>query len=194
VDYRLGEIYAPVVKFTSARIILAYANYHDWEIMSFDVKTAFLHAKLDYLLYAKQIPGFPVADPQTVLCLLVAIYGLHQSAYEFYIFLLKLLLRLGLHRSELDHSVFIGRWTSSPHSSIPMPADGKPLFLIVPVHIDDGLAITNSTPLYNWFIAQLTPDLEVVDMGPVAMYLGNRITRDRPNRKLWILQKPLLVE
>ena len=76
--------------------------------MSFDVK---LHTKLDYLLYVKKIPGFPEADPQTVLCLLVAIYGLCQSAYEFYIFFLKLLICLGLHCSELDHAVFIGHWT-----------------------------------------------------------------------------------
>jgi hypothetical protein len=89
-----AETYAPVVKLTSMRIILAYANYHDYEIMSFDVKTAFLHAKLDYLLYVKQIPGFPEADPLTVLRLLVALYGLRQSAYEFYKFLLKILIRL----------------------------------------------------------------------------------------------------
>ena len=45
-----AKTYAPVVKFTSTWIILTYANYHDLEIMSFDVKTAFLHAKLNYLL------------------------------------------------------------------------------------------------------------------------------------------------
>jgi hypothetical protein len=162
--------------------------------MSFDVKTAFLHAKLSYLLYAKQIPGFPEADPDTVLQLLVALYGLRQSAYEFYTFFLKLLIRIGLSRSELDHSVFIGRWVSPPHSSISMPLTGKPLILIVPIHVDDGLVATNSTPLYLWFIDQLTPDLEIVDMGPVSMYLGERITRNRTNRKLWISQRPLLVD
>ena len=70
------ETYAPVVKMTSTWIILTYANFHDCEIMSFDVKTTFLHAKLDYLLYVKQIPGFPKADPHIVLHLLVALYGL----------------------------------------------------------------------------------------------------------------------
>ena len=38
------ETYAPVVKLVSVRILLAFANQHDYEIMSFDVKTAFLHA------------------------------------------------------------------------------------------------------------------------------------------------------
>jgi Reverse transcriptase (RNA-dependent DNA polymerase) len=44
--------------------------------MSFDVKTAFLHARLPYSIYIKQIPGYPEDDPKTVLRLLVALYGL----------------------------------------------------------------------------------------------------------------------
>jgi len=48
--------------------------------------------------------------------------------------------------------------------------------------------------VYNWFIDQLTPDLEIMDTGPVSMYLRERIMRDRANRKLWISQKPLLVD
>lgn len=189
-----GYTYAPVVKFTSIRIILAFANFHDLEIMSFDVKTAFLHAKLDHTIFVKQIPGFPKDDPRTVLRLLVALYGLRQSTFEFYNFLFKLLTHLGLTRCEVDHSVFIRRWTSPPHPSISMPTNGDSLLLIVPVHVDDGLAVCNSIQLYRWFIAQLLPDLEIVDMGPVTMYLGNHITRDHAKRKLWISQKPLIVK
>jgi hypothetical protein len=39
---------------------------------------------------------------------------------------------------------------------------------LVPVHVDDGLAITNSIPLYSWFITELSKELEVVDLGPVS--------------------------
>lgn len=35
--------------------------------MSFDVKTAFLHARLPYDIFVKQIPGFPESDTSTVL-------------------------------------------------------------------------------------------------------------------------------
>jgi len=63
-----------------------------------------------------------------------------------------------------------------------------------PYHVDDGLVATNSTPLYHWFIDQLTPDLEIVDTGLVSMYLGERITHDRINWKLWISQRPLLID
>jgi Reverse transcriptase (RNA-dependent DNA polymerase) len=41
-DY--GGTYAPVVKLTSICIVLAFANRFNYKIMSFDVKTAFLHA------------------------------------------------------------------------------------------------------------------------------------------------------
>ena len=70
------------MKLVSVRVLLAFANHHDYEIMSFDVKTAFLHARLSSSIYVKQIPGFPEDDPKTILRLLVALYGLKQSAYE----------------------------------------------------------------------------------------------------------------
>jgi hypothetical protein len=191
-DY--GSTYAPVAKMTSIRTILAYANHRDYELMSFDIKTAFLHAKLTLDIYCKQIPGFPEADPHTVLRLLVALYGLRQSSYEFYMLLLKIMTRLGLIRCEVDHAVFSGRWTSPPHPSIPMPSNGEPLTLLILVHVDDGLVATNSIPLYHWFIAELCKEIEAVDLGPASLYLGIRIIRDRSRRKLWLSQKAFITD
>jgi Reverse transcriptase (RNA-dependent DNA polymerase) len=146
-DY--GETYAPVVKLSSVHILLAFANHYDLEIMSFNVKTAFLHARLPYDIYVKQIPGYPEADAATVLRLLVALYGLKQSAYEWYTLLSSTLGALGLFRCEADHAVFIGRWSTPPQPLIPIPASGDPLLLITPIHVDDSLTISNSLPLYT---------------------------------------------
>jgi len=93
---------------TSIQIMLTYAAHGDLEIMSFDVKTVFLHAKLSTVIFCKQIPGFPEADSHTVLCLLVALYSLRQSSYEFYMLLFKLMVRLGLTCCEVDHAIFQG--------------------------------------------------------------------------------------
>ena len=112
------ETYAPVVKLVSVRILLAFANHHDYEIMNFDVKTAFLHARLPYSIYVKQIPGYPEDDPTTVLCQLVALYGLKQSAFEWYTLLTNLFSDLGLFRCEADYAVFIGRWSTPPDPTI----------------------------------------------------------------------------
>jgi Reverse transcriptase (RNA-dependent DNA polymerase) len=116
----------------------------------------------------------------------VALYGLRQSAYEFYILILSLLLELGMIRCEVDHGVFFGEWTSPPDSSIPMPSNGEPLVLYIPLHVDDGLAITNSAPLYAWFLSMLSKRLHIVDLGPCAKFLNILIIRDRPRRCLWL--------
>ena len=189
-----GETYAPVAKMTSIRIILAFAAANDLEILASDVKTAFLHCKLRNEIYCKQIPGYPLDDSQKVLRILVALYGLRQSAYEFYTLLWKCFSSLGMHRCDVDHAVFSGTWTIPPHSSIPALPSNAPLFAIIPVHVDDGLVVCNSLPLYHWIIMELQKSLEIIDMGPASLYLGNRITRDRSRRKLWLSQKSYCVD
>ena len=177
-----GETYAPVAKLASVRVLLAWAAVHDLEIFQFDCKTAFLHAKLCHNLYARPFPGFGTSDPAKVLRILVTLYGLHQSAYEFYILLMSLLLALGMIRCDVDHGVFIGKWDSPPDPSIEMPPSG-PLVLYVPLHVDDGLGITNSSSLYAWFFRVLSQRLHIVDMGPCSKFLSILIIRDRPNHR-----------
>jgi len=191
-DY--GSTYSPVAKISSIHIALAFAAHNDYEIMSFDVKTTFLHAKLSTVIYCKQIPGFPEAKPSTVLCLLVALYGLCQSSYKFYMLLHKLMTRLGMSCCEIDHAVFYGHWTTPPVDTITMPSNGEDLILLVPVHVDDGLAVTNSIPLYNWFISELSKELEVVDLGPVSMFLAIHIHRDHSCRKIFLSQKSFVTD
>src|SRR5271156_7059397 len=115
---------------TSIRIVLAYAATHDLELMASDVKTAFLHCKLRTELYCKQIPGYPLPDSKQVLRVLVALYGLRQSAYEFYMLLLRCFTSLGMHRCDVDHAVFVGTWTTPPDSSVPAWSTGGPPFFL----------------------------------------------------------------
>ena len=180
------ETYAPVAKMASVRILLTWAAVRDLEIFQFDCKTAFLHAKIRHAVYGRQIPGFPLTDPKKVLRILVALYGLRQSTFEFYTFLMSLLLALGMIRCEIDHGIFMGKWTSSPDSSVPMPLDGSPLVLYVPLHVDDGLAITNSPSLYQWFLTTLARQLTIVDLGQCSKFLSILIIRDRSARRLWL--------
>ena len=59
VDY--DEIYAPVVKLDSLRVILALAADLDLDILQMDIKTAFLYGDLPEELYMAQPDG--VVDP-----------------------------------------------------------------------------------------------------------------------------------
>ena len=111
-------------------------------------------------------------NPGKVLRILVALYGLRQSAFEFYTLLMALFLALGLIRCDVDHGVFFGRWTSPPDPSVSMPTNGDPLVLFVPIHVDDGLAITNSLSLYRWFLFTLQKKLLIVDLGECSKFLS----------------------
>ena len=99
---------------------------------------------------------------------------------------MSLLLEFGMIRCEVDHGIFFGKWISPPDPLISMPPDGSPLVLYVPLHVDDGLAITNSPSLYAWFLLVLSRHLHIVDLGPCAKYLNILILRDCPGHRLWL--------
>lgn len=185
-DY--GATFVPVANITSICSLFAVAAAKDWEIFSFDVKTAFLHAHLSDDVYVKQVQGFPEKDPKIVYKLNRAPYGLKQSAYEFYEFFKGHLFRVGLHRCELDRAVFVGIWNSPPDPSIPTLEGNEPLVLFVPIHVDDGLGVTNSKPLYLWFIREIKRFVNIIDMGNVSLFLTIYIIRDRPGCRLWLSQ------
>ncbi|KAL2250110.1 UNVERIFIED_CONTAM: Retrovirus-related Pol polyprotein from transposon TNT 1-94 [Sesamum indicum] len=69
IDY--NEIFSPVVKYTTVRVILTLTAHFDWELKQMDVKTAFLHGDLDecicdnlsdydHCLYFKFLNDIPV--------------------------------------------------------------------------------------------------------------------------------------
>ena len=97
---------------------------------------------------------------------------------------------IGLVCCEADCAVLTGCWTISPHSSITMPSSGSPLTLIIPIHIDNGLAISNSLPLYTWFAAEMSKQINFICLGAVvnSRYLGHHIAHDHSNKTIKILQ------
>jgi hypothetical protein len=53
-----GEIYAPVARLESIRILLAYATHHGFKLYQMDVKSAFLNGPIKKEVYVEQPPGF----------------------------------------------------------------------------------------------------------------------------------------
>ncbi|KAE8720956.1 hypothetical protein F3Y22_tig00017808pilonHSYRG00163 [Hibiscus syriacus] len=83
VDY--NEVFSPVVKHSSIRILLALVAQLDLELVQMDVKTAFLHGDLDEEIYMTQPDGFKVAEKEEMVCKLEkSLYGLKQSPRQWY--------------------------------------------------------------------------------------------------------------
>nr|GEV91314.1 zinc finger, CCHC-type [Tanacetum cinerariifolium] len=52
------EVFAPVARIETVRLILALAAYHGWQVHHLDVKSAFLHGDLKEEVYVTQPEGF----------------------------------------------------------------------------------------------------------------------------------------
>ncbi|KAH9650701.1 retrovirus-related pol polyprotein from transposon TNT 1-94-like protein [Citrus sinensis] len=74
IDY--NEVFSPVVKHTSIRILLALVAEYELELAQLDVKTAFLHGDLEEEIYMIQSCGFRVAGKEN------RVYRLSKSLYR----------------------------------------------------------------------------------------------------------------
>ena len=78
IDY--NEIFSPVVKHSSIRVLLALVAQFDLELQQLDVKTAFLHGDLEETIYMDQHEGFLGKGKEDhVYQLNKSLYGLKQS-------------------------------------------------------------------------------------------------------------------
>ena len=81
----LSDIFSPVAKVTSIRLLLSVAAAFDFEIEQMDVKTTFLHGDLEEEIYMKQPEGFMVKGKKELVCRLKkSLYGLKQSPRVWY--------------------------------------------------------------------------------------------------------------
>ncbi|KXJ74150.1 hypothetical protein RP20_CCG014268 [Aedes albopictus] len=74
------EVFAPVAKQVTLRTLLTVASRRGMLVKHMDVKTAYLHGKLDETIYMRQPEGYAMGGPNTVCMLKRSIYGLKQSA------------------------------------------------------------------------------------------------------------------
>ncbi|QRV85528.1 Copia-like polyprotein/retrotransposon [Ceratobasidium sp. AG-Ba] len=172
VDY--VEISSPVAAADSLRTLLSIVAALDLELLQIDVKTAFLHAKLEEEIFMEQPPGFS-EGAMSVWKLNKAIYGLKQAARAFYLCLKAILENIGFHRCDTDHSVF---WLR----------EGDELAIILG-HVDDMLLAGTSTAFLEKIKSKIAESLEIVDLGEAKMFVGIEIERDRSAGTLKISQR-----
>ena len=75
-----NEVFSPVVKHSSIRVLLAITTFFELELNQMDVKTAFLHGNLKKEILMAQPEGFIEEGTEDMVCLLKKrLYGLKQS-------------------------------------------------------------------------------------------------------------------
>ena len=101
-----GDIFSPVAKVASVRLLLSVVAAFDFEVEQMDVKTTFLHGDLEEEIYMKQPEGFVVKGKKELVCKLKkSLYGLKQSPRMWYPKFDTFIWGLGFTRSKADHCV-----------------------------------------------------------------------------------------
>ena len=65
------DIYSPVTRITSIRMLIVLAAVHDLKIHQMDVKTTFLNGELEEEIYMEQPEGFIVPGKEKKVCRIV---------------------------------------------------------------------------------------------------------------------------
>ena len=80
-----NEIFSPVVKMVSIRIILGLVASLNLGLEQMDIKTTFLHGDLHEEIYMDQPEGFKVLGKENLVCKLKkSLYGLKQAPRQWY--------------------------------------------------------------------------------------------------------------
>ncbi|CAI7839164.1 unnamed protein product, partial [Closterium sp. NIES-54] len=175
VDYT--ELFAPVVKPTTLRTLLAGAAIKGWVVKQMDVTTAFLNGVLEEEIFMAQPEGFDDGSGR-VLRLKKALYGLKQAPRQWYLKLRGVLEEIGFTPSTADHSLF-------------MLGEGEQRSFMV-VYVDDILIFSPSSELVKEVMLKLQDKFKCKALGDVSFYLGLHIERDVEKRCMRVHQRKYL--
>nr|GFA24727.1 ribonuclease H-like domain, reverse transcriptase, RNA-dependent DNA polymerase [Tanacetum cinerariifolium] len=155
------EVFAPVARIETIRLLLAIAANNKWEVHHLHVKSAFLHGDLKEEVYVTQPEGFiKKEDNGKVYKLEKALYGLRQAPRAWNIKLDNTLNSLNFKKCALEKAIY----TISTKDSL----------LLIGVYVDDLIITGTPKREIDKFKAQMEEKFEMSDLGLLAYYLGNR--------------------
>lgn len=168
------ETYAPVLRYESLRLLLAFAIFHDLEIHQMDVEGAFLQAELDEEIYVRPPEGYrDPKHPHKVWRLVKSLYGLKQAPMIWNQKIDGLLKSKGYTPMQADPCVYI-RWEEDKVT-------------IVSLFVDDIIIIANKE-LLDKTKDVLKAAFPVKDLNEPTSVLGMEFLRDREKGTLRLRQ------
>ena len=168
------QIFAPVVKMASIRMVLSIATSMDLEVEQLDVMTTFLHGDLEEKIYMHQPEGFVKNGKENLVCRLKkSQYGLKQAPRQWYRKFDSFMTDHGYHKMQADHCVFVKKF------------DGGD-FLILLLYVDDMLIVGRDAKKIKSLKKPLSKSFAMKDIVPTKRILGMHIVRDQTRKLLWL--------
>jgi hypothetical protein len=179
IDYH--ETFAPVMKYASFRILLAYAAQCDLEIKQLDVETAFLNADIKEDLYMVQPQGYETGG--MVCKLKKTLYGIKQAPHDWNQTL----------NAHITNDLLFNRCVSDTCVYTKTSQTGRQI--ILGVFVDDIVHLYHKADEAEVSALKATfmKQFKMTDKGDAEWILGMKIVRDRSQRYISITQ-PLYIE
>jgi hypothetical protein len=134
-----------------------YAHF-GWKPRQFGVKSAFLYGELLEEVYMRPLPGYENGD--SVWKLNKSLYGLKQSAREWYAKISCTLLAKGFQTSTFDPCVFVHHKNN----------------IYISIYVNDIALYGAPSSFVDNLIEQLKSEFEITDLGTASWILGLHIT------------------
>jgi hypothetical protein len=171
VDY--WETYAPVVSWSTVRLLLSLASIHGWKSHQIDFTQAFTQPPIDEDIYMRIPQGWHVVGDQLAqhespkfrdclhyIKLKKSLYGIKQAARAWFHFLEPGLTKLGFQASDVDPCLFYRK------------------DCIIVLYVDDCLIFSPTQSTVDEVVAALHQDYHIGSQGSVQDFLGIHILSD----------------
>ena len=157
IDY--DEVFAPVARLETIRLIISLAAQNKWKIYQMDVKSAFLNGYLEEEVYVQQPLGYVVKGHEDkVLKLKKALYGLKQAPRAWY--------------SRIDRYFQDHGFIKCPHEyALYVKEDQAGGFMLVCLYVDDLIFTGNNVKMFEEFKKVMAQEFEMTDIGLMSYYL-----------------------
>uniref|UniRef100_A0A1Y1MYL6 Retrovirus-related Pol polyprotein from transposon TNT 1-94 n=1 Tax=Photinus pyralis TaxID=7054 RepID=A0A1Y1MYL6_PHOPY len=170
-DYE--ETFSPTTRYDSIRTLLSIAAERDYEMVQFDVTTAFLNGDLVEEIYMTPPTGANI-DPTLVCKLKKSLYGLKQASRCWNKKFDDSLKKFGLQQCNGDKCVYKGEF------------NGAKVLLIL--FVDDGLIIGENKSILSVILDKLKVKFNIVINEP-NYFVGLEISRDRASKSICVSQR-----
>ena len=179
VDYH--EVYSPVIRAESIKLLLAIAAYLDMDVHQMDVVGAFLNGEQDVDIYMQQPAGYVDKDhPDWVCHLHRNLYGLKQAPRVWHQVIKAFLLSQDFKPCPVDPCLFM-KVVAGKHT-------------IIGLYVDDLLICSNSGSDLASMKQSLHSKFKMTDEGELTHFLQLEVTRNRTARTLSLSQRHYVEE
>ena len=158
IDY--NEVFAPIARMDTIRMVIAIVAQRGWSIYQFDVKSTFLHGTLTEDVYVAQPKGYEKKGSEHMVYKLhKALYGLKQAPRAWFSRIESYFVSEGFQQSQNEQTLFF-KWSK----------EGK--ILIISVYADDLIYTGNDELMMNHFKKSMQQQFEMTDLGKMRFFLG----------------------